>query len=75
MLLGGGTSLIVHESDKAYPLKSKPGDGYDNQAEYMIECVKKGAKPKLGTPEQARLAVATANAARRSLETGTVVAL
>ena len=73
--MGGGSSLIVHESGKAYPLKSKPGDGYDNQAEYMIECVKKGAQPKLGTPEQARLAVATANAARRSLETGSVVAL
>lgn len=73
--MGGGSSLIVHESGKAYPLKSKPGDGYDNQAEYMIECVKTGAQPKLGTPGQARLAVATANAARRSLETGSVVAL
>lgn len=73
--MGGGSSLIVHQDGKAYPLKAKPGDGYDNQAEYMMECVRKKMKPKLGTPEQARLAVATANAARRSLETGTVVQL
>jgi UDP-N-acetylglucosamine 3-dehydrogenase len=68
--MGGGASLIVHEAGKAYPLAAKPGDAYDNQASYFIDCIRNGIKPTLGTPEQARIAVATANAARRSLENG-----
>jgi UDP-N-acetylglucosamine 3-dehydrogenase len=73
--LGGGASLMVHEAGKAYPLTAKPGDAYDNQASYFVDCIRKGVKPTLGTPEQARIAVATANAARRSLENGTVTNL
>jgi predicted dehydrogenase len=70
--MGGGTSLTVHEAGKAYPLTPRPGDAYDNQAAYFVDCVRKAAAPTLGTPEQARLAVAVANAARRSLESGEV---
>jgi UDP-N-acetylglucosamine 3-dehydrogenase len=70
--MGGGASLMVHEAGKANPLAAKPGDAYDNQANYFVDCMRKGVKPTLGTPEQARVAVATANAARRSLETGAV---
>jgi predicted dehydrogenase len=73
--MGGGSSLMVHEAGKAYPLTPKPGDSYDNQVAYFVDCVRKGVKPALGTPEQARLAVSTASAARRSLETGVVVSL
>jgi predicted dehydrogenase len=73
--MGGGSTLVAHEAGKAYPLEPKPGDGYDNQAAYFVDCVRRGMKPMLGTPEQARLAVATANAARQSLETGKVVSL
>jgi predicted dehydrogenase len=73
--MGGGASLIVHESGKSYPLAPKPGDAYDNQAAYFIDCVRKGIRPKFGTPAQARLAVATADAARRSLEDGLVASL
>src|SRR5687768_12087488 len=73
--MGGGASLIVHEAGKAYPLTAKPGDPYDNQASYFVDCMRKGIKPTLGTPEQARIAVATANAARRSLENGAVTSL
>jgi UDP-N-acetylglucosamine 3-dehydrogenase len=73
--MGGGASLIVHEAGKAYPLAPKPGDAYDNQAAYFIDCIRKGTRPALGTPEQARLAVATANAARQSLESGAVAKL
>ena len=73
--MGGGSSLVVHEAGKAYPLTAKPGDAYENQAAYFIDCVRKGIKPALGTPEQARLAVATADAARQSLENGAVVGL
>jgi predicted dehydrogenase len=73
--MGGGASLLVHEAGKAHPVTAKPGDAYENQAAYFADCVQKGIKPALGTPEQARLAVATANAARRSLETGKVETL
>lgn len=73
--MGGGSSLMVHEDGNAYALPSPTGDAYESQAAYIVECVRKGVKPALGTPEQARLAVAAANAARRSLESGTVVVL
>ena len=73
--MGGGASLIVHEAGRSYPLTPRPGDAYENQAAYFVDCVRKGLKPELGTPEQARLAVATAQAARRSLESGAVVGL
>jgi predicted dehydrogenase len=73
--MGGGASLTVHEGGKAYPVAPKPGDAYDNQAAYFVDCVRRGVAPALGTPEQARLAVAVANAARRSLESGQVASL
>jgi UDP-N-acetylglucosamine 3-dehydrogenase len=73
--MGGGSSLMVHEPGKTYAVTPEPGDGYDNQASYFVDCVRKGVKPALGTPEQARLAVATANAARQSLATGSLVSL
>jgi predicted dehydrogenase len=73
--MGGGASLMVHEAGKAYPLTAKAGDAYDNQVSYFVDCMRKGIKPTLGTPEQARMAVATANAARRSLENGAVTSL
>ncbi len=73
--MGGGSSLVVHEPGKAYPLKAKPGDAYQNQADYFVECVRESRAPELGTPEQARLAVRTANAAKESFETGLVVAI
>ena len=57
------------------PSQGKPGDAYENQAAYFVDCVRNGRKPALGTPEQARLAVQTSEAARRSLETGAVVGL
>ena len=73
--MGGGNSLVVYEPGKKYALDAKPGDAYENQAAYFVDCVRKGGLPSIGTPAQARLAVLTAEAARRSLETGTVVAL
>ena len=73
--MGGGSSLLVHEPGKAYPLTPKPGDAYQNQADYFVACVREGRQPALGTTEQARLAVRTANAARETFETGEVVAI
>ena len=73
--MGGGSSLLVHEAGKSYALDPKPGDAYENQIAYFVDCVREGRTPTLGTPEQARLAVRTANAARESFETGRVVAI
>ncbi len=71
--MGGGSSLLVHEAGKAFPLVPKPGDAYRNQIEYFAACIRENRAPLLGTPEQARLAVRMANAARESFETGAVV--
>ena len=68
--MGGGSSLRRPRAGKAYPLEAKPGDAYENQAAYFVACVREGRAPELGTPEQARLAVRTANAAQKSFETG-----
>ena len=51
------------------------GFAYENQASYFVNCVRNGRMPIAGTAAQARLAVLCAEAARRSLESGTVVAL
>jgi predicted dehydrogenase len=56
-------------------LEAKPGDAYENQASYFVDCVRNGRMPIGGTAAQARLAVLCAEAARRSLESGAVVAL
>ncbi len=71
-----GTSLMVYEAGQApRPLPFTPGDGYDNEIKAFVECIRRGEPPKDGTGEQGRLALATALAARRSLETGEVVSL
>jgi predicted dehydrogenase len=72
---GGGSTVTVYEPGKSYPLTPKPGDAYENQASYFIDCVRNDRKPAMGTPAQARLAVAAADAARKSMETGAVVTL
>jgi predicted dehydrogenase len=73
--MGGTNSLVVYEPGKSYALDAKPGDAYENQASYFIDCVRNGQMPTAGTPAQARLAVQCAEAARQSLESGAVVAL
>ena len=73
--MGGVNSLVVYEPGKSYALDAKPGDAYENQVSYFVDCVRNGRMPTLGTPGQARLAVLSAEAARRSLESGAVIAL
>lgn len=71
--MGGGASLTAYEAERAYPLESEIGDAYERQAAYFVDCVQNRRQPELGTPAQARLAVAMSNAARESLEKGKVV--
>lgn len=71
-----GTSLMVYETGAApRPLSAPGGDGYQAQVAYFVECVRANRQPERGTPEQGRLAVKTALAARQSLETDQVVFL
>jgi UDP-N-acetylglucosamine 3-dehydrogenase len=71
-----GTYLTVFEKGhEPRPLDFVPGDAYANEAAAFVEAVEKGCPPENGTPEQGRLAVATALAARESLETGNVIRL
>ena len=71
----GADSLLVYECGKSYALEAKPGGAYENQASYFVDCVRDGRMPIAGMAAQARLAVLCAEAARRSLESGAVVAL
>jgi len=73
--MGGSNCLIVYERGKTYALEAKSGDAYENQISYFIHCIETGSMPTLGAPEQARLAVLTAEAARRSLESGMAIPL
>jgi predicted dehydrogenase len=56
-------------------IPSPGGDGYENEIAEFLACIREHRAPVNGAPEQARLAVATALAARDSLETGEVVTL
>ncbi|MCX6048875.1 MAG: Gfo/Idh/MocA family oxidoreductase [Chloroflexi bacterium] len=72
--MGGGIdSLMVYEPGNSYPLDAPGGDAWEAQIAYFVDCVRNGQAPTLGTPQQARLAVEMANAARQSLESGQVV--
>ncbi|MBC7810810.1 MAG: Gfo/Idh/MocA family oxidoreductase [Burkholderiales bacterium] len=73
--MGGGASLMVYENGKSYTPDIPSGDIYERQTAYFVDCINKGKTPEHGTPEQARLAVATSNAAYQSLETNVVVTL
>lgn len=67
--------LLYEEGQPAQKLEGGPGGPYENAMAHFIECVATGAAPRFGTPAQGRLAVQTALAARRSIETGEVVRL
>lgn len=66
-------AVSVFTDSEAFKLTPAAGDAYNKQVEYFVECVRNNRQPALGTPAQARLAIAVSNAARRSLETGRVM--
>jgi predicted dehydrogenase len=72
--VASGTSLMIYEAGQdPRPLSAPDGDGYEAQVAYFVECVREKHAPEQSTPEQGRLAVKTALAARESLETNQVV--
>jgi predicted dehydrogenase len=66
---------VYEKGQPPRPLAFLAGDGYANQAAAFVACVRSGQPPTDGTPEQGRLAVATALSARQSIETGEVIRL
>ena len=72
---GSSSTFKVFTDDSAYALETDVYDAYDRQAEYFAECVRHNKKPSLGTPQQARLAIALANAACKALDTNKTVTL
>ena len=59
----------------AHPLGVETGNPYDREIAYFVACVREGSPPETIRPEDARLAVEVALAARASLETGAPVDL
>ena len=47
--MGGANSLVVYEPGKSYALDATPGDAYENQASYFVDCVRNGRMPIAGT--------------------------
>ena len=73
--MGGTNTLEVYEEGNAFNLDFDGSDIYENQIAYFVDCINSGKAPEHGTLEQARLAVKVANAGRKSLETGKIIAL
>ncbi|MBX3011027.1 MAG: Gfo/Idh/MocA family oxidoreductase [Caldilineaceae bacterium] len=76
--MGGGIdSVTVYEAGKNYPLPvpDRGDDAWAAEVAYFVDCVRHQRPPTIGSPTQARLAVAVANAARASLENGQVISL
>ena len=72
----GINALMVYEPGKEpRPLRPPAGDGYADQIAYFTQCILQGRQPERGTPQQGRLAVETALAARTSIDTGAVIQL
>lgn len=69
-----GTSLVVYElGEEPRALPAPGGDAYEAEVAYFVGCVREKRLPEQSTPQQGRLAVKTALAARESLETNQVV--
>lgn len=71
----GQTTLRLFTDDTAVALASADHDAYEKQIAYFVECVREGHQAKIGTPAQARLAVALSLATTKSLETGKIIRL
>lgn len=75
-LHAAGTHLTVFADGQApRALAYTPGDAYQREVAAFVAGIGAAAAPALGTPEQARLAVQLALAARHSLESGQPVSL
>jgi predicted dehydrogenase len=66
----------IHETKRPnQPVEFEAGDAFEREIAYFVSCVERGTPPETVTPDDARLAVQTALAARASLESGETVEL
>jgi predicted dehydrogenase len=69
-------TLMLHEPERPNQLLAvEAGDAYEREIAYFVKCVQTNHAPTLVPPEEARMAVQTALAARRSIESGKPVEL
>jgi predicted dehydrogenase len=67
---------MLHEAGKPnQPIEFEAGDAFEREMAYFVSCAERGTPPDIVTPEDARLAVQTALAARASLESGENISL
>lgn len=67
---------LIHEAGRPnQPVEFEVGDAFHNEIAYFVGCIQRGTPSETVTPDDARLAVHTALAARASLETGDAVTL
>jgi predicted dehydrogenase len=72
--MGGGTNELKFFPNEGDPeiLKPDPEDPYVGEARYFVECIQKNEAPVRATPADARLALKTALAARRAVQSGRI---
>ena len=67
---------LIHEAKRpSQPVDYETADAFEREIAYFVSCVEHGTPPETVTPEDARLAVQTALAARASLDSGASVTL
>ena len=66
--------LIVSQDGKAEPI-DLPGDGYEAELAYFVDCVQAGRAPALVTAEDAVTGLRILEAEQRSIESGGIVRL
>ena len=73
----GGTNELLHYANEGDPKKLdvEQKDPYLAEVEYFVECIRAGKQATRATPAEARLALATALAARESMASRRTVAL
>ena len=67
--------LTLIENGKAAPVTLPGGMGYEHEINYFLDCITKGVKPSIVTPESAALSVRIVEAEVKSVKTGRPVKL
>jgi predicted dehydrogenase len=75
-LARGGDALRLHEAGKKIrTLKLKKTDGYNEEIRYFVDCVARGEKPTIVTPQDGVTALEICAAEEKSVRTGAPVKL
>jgi predicted dehydrogenase len=72
--IGRDKPLLVHAGGKAEAI-DLPGDGYEAELRYFIDCVARGVRPDMVTAADAVASIAIVEAERRSVESRQIVVI